>query len=63
MAGTMQDIPYRLEGGAKPTISTTPDGFVEAAPQSEDVHRSCLEFNGVADSARLPTDQDLGIGN
>ncbi len=63
MAGTMQDIPYRLQGGAKPTISTTPDGFVEAAPQSEDVHRSCLQFNGAGDSARLATDQDLRIAN
>jgi microcystin-dependent protein len=61
--GTMQDIPYRLLGGAKPTLSTTPDGFIEAAPQSEDAHRSCLGFDGVSDSARLAVDQDLGIGN
>ncbi len=63
MAGTMQDIPYRLQGGAQPTISTTPDGFIAAAPQSEDVHRSCLQFNGISDSARLPTDRNLGISN
>ncbi|GAG45980.1 unnamed protein product, partial [marine sediment metagenome] len=63
MAGTMQDIPYRLVGGAKPTLGMTPDGFIEAAPQAEDVHRACLEFGGVSDSARLPADQDLNIGN
>jgi microcystin-dependent protein len=63
MAGTMQDIPYRLLGGAKPTLAPTPDGFIAAAAQSEDVHRSCLEFSGIGDSARLATDQDLGIGN
>ena len=63
MPGTMQDIPYRLLGGAKPTLPATPDGFIEAAAQSEDVHRSCLQFNGVGDSARLPADQDLGMSN
>ncbi len=63
MAGTMQDIPYRLIGGGKPTLGMTPDGFIEAAPQSEDAHRACLEFGGVGDSAELPSDQDLGIGN
>ena len=63
MPGTMQDIPYRLLGGATPTLACTPDGFIEAAPQSEDAHRSCLEFNGLGDSAKLSADQDLGIGN
>ncbi len=57
------DIPYRLLGANKPTLSCTPDGFITAAPQSEDFHCSCLEFDGIGDAARLPTDQDLGLGN
>lgn len=56
------DIPYRLLGGGQPTLSCTRNLTLLSNPQSEDHHSASILFNGVGDAARLPLDQDIGIG-